>query len=75
MGVWQIHQAAEAFRHPMGCVYPQHTNRELRRDLNRIVLPIKAGHDEKRPVYIMWTPLQLTDKPSEVKHFVALLVK
>ena len=75
MGVWQIHQAAKAFRHPIDCVYPRHTNRELRRDLNRIVLPIKPGHDEKRPVYIMWTPLQLTDKPSEVKHFVALLVK
>ena len=37
MGVWQIHQAAESFRRPIGCVYPRHTNRELRRDLNRIV--------------------------------------
>ena len=75
MGVWQIHHAAEAFKRPIGCVYPRRTNRDLRSDLNRIVLPINPSHDQKRPVYIMWTPLSINDGPIVVKHFVALLVK
>ena len=75
MGVWQIHHAAEAFKRPIGCVYPRRTNRDVRSDLNRIVLPINPSHDQKRPVYIMWMPLTIDDGPSAVKHFVALLVK
>ena len=34
MGIWQFHHAAEAFRHPIGSVYPRKTNQILRKDLN-----------------------------------------
>ena len=34
MGVWQLHHAAEAFKQPVRSVYPRHTNRDLRKDLN-----------------------------------------
>ena len=74
MGVWQLHHAAKAFKRPVGSVYPWHTNRDLRKDLNRIILPLTSGHDLKRPVYIMWTPLSTDHAHSNVKHFVALLV-
>ena len=74
MGVWQLHHAADAFKRPLGSVYPRYTNRELRRDLNRIVLPLSPGYDMKHPVYIMWTPLNEHHKHCNVKHFVALLV-
>ena len=74
MGVWQLHHTAEAFKQPVRSVYPQHTNRDLREDLNRIILPLTTGHDLKCPVYIMWTPLSTDHAHSNVKHFVALLV-
>ena len=47
MGVWQIHHAAEAFRRPIESVYPWHTNKEIRKDINRVVLPINPMHDIK----------------------------
>ena len=47
MGVWQIHHAAEAFRRPIVSVYPWHTNKEIRKDINRVVLPINPLHDIK----------------------------
>ena len=47
MGMWQIHHAAEAFRHPIVSVYPWHTNKEIRKDINRVVLPINPMHDIK----------------------------
>ena len=74
MGVWQLHHAAEAFRHPIVSVYPRYSNREVRRDINRVVLPINSVHDNKRPVNIMWTPLSKDDAHCNVKHFIALLV-
>ena len=74
MGMWQIHHTAEAFRHPIVSVYPRHTNKEIRKDINRVVLPINPVHDIKQPVHIMWTPLSKSDKHHDMKHFVALLV-
>ena len=75
MGIWQFHHAAEAFRHPIGSVYPRKTNQILRKDLNRIILPLDSCNDNKRPAYIMWTPMSMKDKHSEVKHSVALMQK
>ena len=72
IGVWQFHHAAEAFQRPIGTVYPRKTNRQVRNDLNRIVLPARSGNDLKRPAYIMWTPMREEDKNSNVKHFVPL---
>ena len=74
MGVWQLHHTAEAFRRPIISVYPQYTNREVQKDINRVVLPINSVHDNKQPVHIMWTPLSRNKKHCDVKHFVALLV-
>ena len=75
MGIWQFHHAAEAFRHPIGSVYPRKTNQILRKDLNRIILPLDSCNDNKRPVYVMWTPMSTKDKHSKVKHFIALMQK
>ena len=74
MGVWQLHHAVEAFRHPIISVYPWYTNRDIQKDINRVVLPINSLNDNKQPVHIMWTPLSRNDKHCDVKHFVALLV-
>ena len=74
MGVWQLHHAAQAFRHQIISVYPRYTNREVRNDINRVVLPINSMHHNKQPVHIMWTPLSRNDKHCDVKHFGALLV-
>ena len=74
MGVWQLHHAVEAFRCPIISVYPRYTNREVWKDINRVVLPINSVHDNKQPVHIIWTPLSRNDKHCDVKHFVALLV-
>ena len=73
MGIWQFHHISEAFKQPIGCVYPQRTNQTLHKDMNRIIVPISCVHNMKRPV--MWTPIHLDDHHSEVIHFVALLKK
>ena len=74
IGIWQFHHAAEAFKRPIGVIYPRRTNRELRSDMNRIILPVDTSHDNKRPVHVMWTPLHANSKPHDVKHFVAAMV-
>ena len=75
MGIWQFHHSAEAFHHPMGFVYPRKTNQVLRKDLNRIILPLNLCNDNKRPAYVMWTPMSMNDNHSKVKHFIALMQK
>ena len=74
MGVWQLHHAAEAIKRPIVSVYPQYSKRDVRRDINRVVLPINSVHDNKCPVHLMWTPLSKDDASGNMKHFVALLV-
>ena len=73
MGMWQFHHAAEAYKRPISSIYPQHTNRTLRSDLNRIILPLSPVHDNKTPVSIMWSPLHEDAGHCNVKHFVAVL--
>ena len=73
MGIWQFHHAAEAFKRPISSIYPQHTNRTLRSDLNRIILPLSERHDNKTPANVMWSPLNVTESHCNVKHFVAVL--
>ena len=74
MGIWQFHHAAEAFKRPLGSVYPRHTNKELRSDLNRIVLPFRACHDIKQPAYVMWSPMRKKDDNHNINHFVSVMV-
>ena len=47
MGMWQLHHAAEVFRCPIVSAYPQHTNKEIWKDINRVVLPINPMQDIK----------------------------
>ena len=75
MGIWQFHQAAEVFKRPVASIYPRHTNKQIRRDLHRLILPINSGHDNKIPVHIMWTPLHLTSNHFDVKHFLTLFME
>ena len=75
MGIWQFHHAAEAIKRPIGCVYPRRTNQVLRKDMNRIILPLNLSYDNLRPGYVMWTPISDNDHHSEVIHFVALMKK
>ena len=73
MGIWQLHQAAEAFCRPRGSVFPYPANLKLREDLNRIVLPLSPIFNSKAPVHVQWTPLRKTHHASDVKHFVCLM--
>ena len=73
MGIWQFHHAAEAYKRPICSIYPQHTNRTVRSDLNRVIFPLDAVHDNKMPVSVMWSPLHRYDEHANVKHFVAVL--
>ena len=73
MGIWQIHQAAEAFRRPIGSVFPYTANISLWADLNRMILPLNASFDNMQPVHVQWTPLHKDHHASNVKHFVSLM--
>ena len=75
MGIWQFHQAAEITKTPIGSVFPKGTNKNIRRDFNKMILPENLSCHDKTPIYIMWSPILETDKPSNVKHFVTLLQK
>ena len=47
IAVWQLHHTVEAFRRPIISVYPRYTNREVRKDINRVVFPVNSEHDNK----------------------------
>ena len=68
MGIWQLHALS-----PLYSVYPKLGNPSVRRDLHRLIEPIKKA--EHGPVYIMWTSCR-TDMNKEhwvPNHFVPLL--
>lgn len=73
MGMWEFHMATQVFSRPIGTVYPEHTNPYVRKHTNRIILPLRECFDILEPVFVMWTPLHLRDKPFQVKHFVPLM--
>ena len=73
MGIWQLHQAAEAFRRPIGSVFPHPSNLNLREDMNRIILPLNPKFDIRQPVHVQWTPLHKDTYAADVKHFVCLM--
>ena len=68
MGIWQLHQAAEAFWRPIGSVFPYPANLTLRADMNRIILPLNPTFDSKAPVHVQWSPLRKDCHASDVKH-------
>ena len=73
MGIWQLHQAAEAFRRPIASVFPFPANLKLREDMNRIILPLNPIFDIKAPVHVQWSPLRKDHHALDVKHFVCLM--
>ena len=73
MGIWQIHQAAQAFVQPVGLVYPHPAHINLQADLNRIIFPVNPAFDNKSPVYVQWTPMSQKSRPSDVEHFISLM--
>ena len=75
MGMWQFHHAAEVFGQSIRSVYLRKTNKILRKDMHRMVLPLNSSNDIKCPVYVMWTPISLTMKHADVKDFIALMRK
>ena len=72
MGIWQFHHAAEVFERPVASIYPRRTNRTIRYDLHRLIVPIETGHDDEIPMHVMWSPLHKDSKHFDVKHFLAL---
>ena len=75
MGIWQFHQAAQVIKIPIGSVYPDRTNPNVRKDLNRMIFPRNSAFHNLNPVYVMWSPLSIQSQAHDVKHFVVLLQK
>ena len=71
--MWQFHQAAEVAKLPIATVFPDKgVNKNLRLDMNRIILPRNTAFHILNPIYIMWSPLSKKSKAYNVKHFVVL---
>ena len=75
MGIWQFHQCADVLQRPICSVCPEQTNPTVRRDMNRVILPLNESHINRAPVFIMWTPLHIYARAYDVKHFVPLITK
>ena len=73
MGIWQLHQAAEAFCRPIASVFPFPANLKLREDMNQIILPLNPIFDIQAPVHVQWSPLRKDHHALDVKHFVCLM--
>ena len=71
MGVWQLFQAANIFHLPLVSVYPKQTSPNIRKDLHRIMYPLKAGPYTRR-LYMMWTYYNKI-RQGFPRHFVPLL--
>ena len=75
-GIWQFHQAAKFMKIPIRTVCPdRNVNENIRFDINRMILPHNPAFHNKVPIYIMWSPLSVKSRASNVKHFVVLLEK
>ncbi|XP_033761492.1 uncharacterized protein LOC117343256 [Pecten maximus] len=72
MGIWQLFAAATVMNCVVNCVYPQRGNPNVRKDLNRKIMPIGAANQE---VYLMWTSTREDMGSSHwiPNHFVPLL--
>lgn len=64
MSIWQIHALSSVLKVPIYSVYPQYRSTELRRDLNRLILPRQSSQNQM-PVYIFWTS---TRRDNEMVH-------
>ena len=71
-GLWQMAQAANVLRRPVISVYPNELHEGMRLDFNRTFYCVDNRYNERQPVVIMWTPMQVAENSLPV-HFVPLL--
>ena len=71
-GLWQLAQAANVLRRPIVSVYPTELHEGMHLEFNRIFYCIDNKFNDRDPVVIMWTPMQVS-KNSYPIHFVPLL--
>lgn len=53
MGIWQLHALSSVLKCPIFSVYPTLGNINVRRDLNRLIMP-RTETSIKMPIYILW---------------------
>ena len=71
-GLWQVCQAANILRRPVVSIYPAGLHEGMRLDFNRQFMCIDNKYNDRTPVKIMWTLMQVS-KNSYPVHFVPLL--
>lgn len=73
MGMWQVFALASVLCKPTYSVYPNLGNKNVRKDLHRLVLPREERSDSA--VYIMWTTTRgdMVQQHWVPNHFVAVL--
>ena len=71
-GLWQICQAANILHRPIMSVYPTELHEGMRLEFNRMFYCIDNKYNDREPIYVMWTPMQVA-KNSYPIHFVPLL--
>ena len=59
MGIWQIFQVANVIKRPVTSVDPKIGNPNVCEDLCHTVYCINNTHNNKHPLCIMWTPMQV----------------
>lgn len=55
MVIWQIHALSSVLNVPIFSIYPKLGNPNVRKDMNRLVLPRNNTKEMKPPRYILWT--------------------
>lgn len=74
MGIWQMHALSNVLAVPIYTIYPELENKNVRKDLNRLILPgVKKPFTN--PVYILWTSTRsdMTKANWLPNHFVPVL--
>ena len=71
-GLWQLAQAANILCRPVMSVYPTDLHEGMRLEFNRTFFCFDNKYNDREPVVIMWTPMQVS-KNSYPIHFVPLL--
>ena len=75
MGIWQMHALASVLNVPIYSVYPRLGNPNIRKDLNRLIMPRSSAEQMQIPIYILWTSTRsdMTTAHWTPNHFVPLL--
>ena len=75
MGIWQMFALASVLELPLYSVYPMKGNLNVRKDMNRLIIPRQTQNSDGNPVYILWTNTRgdITLEHWVPNHFVPLL--